>query len=284
MNENVVIKTCCIMEKSTKLFAHHAFRHSSSLERFYLLSSSCQCFFPVRDFVEWVHHSSIHKLQNISHIISYVLDAVARWLRVWDRRRLYNSVSVPHICMSFLCIHHPHSFRLVYAFSLGNYGSEYFKYKCTTTHNHSLEQQNQPKELATKLPFHTVHRRFKLCVYSKILCMCANSQNQQPLSIGTPFVDNGNNIPYSPEKQTLHCHNEHTNCYNLTSVQNISIFKLMTNVFDGWASFRCHPLDTLGITRIQFQQLRTASKILRGDCFHCLIFSNAFPESDIYTN
>lgn len=47
--------------------------------------------------------------------------------------------------------------------------------------------------------------RFKLCISKMPLhifnaCMYANSQNQQPLSIRTPFVDNGNNIPYSPQK------------------------------------------------------------------------------------
>lgn len=35
-----------------------------------------------------------------------------------------------------------------------------------------------------------------------------------------------------PKTDVIRCHNEQTNCYNLTSVQNIFIFKLMTNVFD----------------------------------------------------
>lgn len=52
--------------------------------------------------------------------------------------------------------------------------------------------------------------RFKLCISKMPLhifnaCMYANSQNQQPLSIRTPFVDNGNNIPYSPPPKNRRC-------------------------------------------------------------------------------
>lgn len=51
---------------------------------------------------------------------------------------------------------------------------------------------------------------------------------------GNHIVDLDNGCKYHAiyQKQTLRCHNEQTNCYNLTSVQNIFIFKLMTNVFD----------------------------------------------------
>lgn len=103
-------------------------------------------------------------------------------------------------------------------------------------------------------------------------------------------------------EQTLHCHTVQTNCYNLTSAQNISIFKLMTNVFDVEHHLDVAPIsmcacvDTLSPFSVLSYPEPLPNKIVcfhaysvciysgipmqstfwGRDCFHCLIFSNAF--------
>lgn len=83
---------------------------------------------------------------------------------------------------------------------------------------------------------HTIHTAASMCFEHNIFIV-EFQHNQQSLTISLDTICN--NIPNvdSPQKssaeQTLHYHSVQTNCYNLTSAQNISIYlKLMTNVYD----------------------------------------------------
>lgn len=69
-------------------------------------------------------------------------------------------------------------------------------------------------------------------------------------------------------EQTVHCHNVQTNCYNLTSVQNISIFKLMTNVFDVEHHFDVALIPCACVCRY------TPPPLPPSTFFHCLFILN----------
>lgn len=136
-------------------------------------------------------------------------------------------------------------------------------------------------------------------------CSLSILQSQQPTFIPSA-------ISSQSSQQTLHCHNVQTNCYNLTSAQNISIFKLMTNVFDVEHHFdvalilcacvsihsaatatpihipplSLHPepkrVVCFHAQSIYYIQSYRMQSIFGGDCFHCLIFSNAFYSLNVH--